>query len=233
MSAAPVCRGTPISWLRLEQHHAGELAADERATVTEHLSGCEACAACLTTIETDAAVTLPPLVVRPRPARVSVLRRAAPAVVGLAIAAAVLFALGRRPRVEPTREVDPLAARTKGGGVAFVLVRDDEVTIAEAGGAYHDGDRWKALVTCPGGMRAAWDMVVFERGEAAFPLAPTADLACGNAVPLPGAFRTTGHEPMAVCVVWSEAGTIDRAALRGASPETLPHASCKTLAPAW
>ena len=162
------------------------------------------------------------------------LRRLAPVIAAVAVAAALLLVMGRRPGVDPENPgtLDPASPRTKGGSVGFVLVRDDDGIVAEAGGVYRDGDRWKALVTCPAGMRAAWDLVVFERGAAAFPLEPQPDLTCGNDVPLPGAFRTTGHEAMTVCLVWNDGALVDRGTLRGASPGALPHAVCKVLDPA-
>ncbi len=243
MSAELRCVGTPISWLRLEQHHAGELKAAESAAITLHLGTCGACAACLARIEHEVALPLPALPALPAPqpapaptptptATVLTFRRVAPVLAALAIAAALLLMLGRRPQGMGPQELDPLSSRTKGGSVGFVLVRDDEGVIDEAGGVYRDGDRWKALVTCPAGMRAAWDLVVIERGRAAFPLEAQADLTCGNAVPLPGAFRTTGHEPMTVCVVWNDGALVDRGALQGLAPESLPHAACKVLDPA-
>lgn len=233
MSAELRCVGTPISWLRLEQHHAGALKASESAAIAVHLGECGACAACLARIELDEELPLPALPAPQQPAaKVLTLRRVAPVLAALAIAAALFFVLGRRPAVIGPQELDPLSPRTKGGSVGFVLVRDDQDVVAEAGGVYRDGDRWKALVTCPAGMRAAWDLVVFERGQAAFPLEAQPDLTCGNAVPLPGAFRTTGHEPMTVCVVWNDGALVDRGALQGIAPESVPHASCKVLDPA-
>lgn len=239
MSPDLSCIGTPISWLRLELHHAGELAsAEERAAITAHLATCDACAACLAQIEAEAALPLRPLPVLPLPAplpasrRVSLLRRLAPPLAALAVAAGVLLVLGRGSHSgsEGRRsDLDPGAARTKGGDVAFVLVRDDDSLVAEAGGSYRDGDRWKALVSCPAGMRASWDLVVFEHGDVEFPFAAPGDLTCGNDVPLGGAFRTTGHDAMTVCLVWSDGAMVDRDALRRASPEVLPHASCKRL----
>jgi hypothetical protein len=53
-----------------------------------------------------------------------------------------------------------------------------------------------------------------------------------NEVPLPGAFRLTGVDPMVVCVVWSEHGPVDRSALRQRAPNELDGAVCATLAPA-
>jgi hypothetical protein len=236
MSANLRCAGTPISWLRLELHHAGELTKSEGDAITAHLATCGACAACLARIESDASEllpALPPALPAAPPAKVLVLRRLAPVIAALAIAAALFIIIGRRPNADPRNpELDPTSPRTKGGSVGFVLVRDDDGLVAEAGGIYRDGDRWKALVTCPAGMQAAWDLVVFEHGEAAFPLEPQPDLTCGNQVPLRGAFKTTGHDPMTVCVVWNDGALVDRGALRGASPETLPHAACKVLDPA-
>jgi len=239
VSAELRCTGTPVSWLRLEQHHAGELPAPERDDVTAHLATCEACAACFARIVEEATAPLPVLArpaasARP-PARVFALRRVAAPLAAFAVAAGVLLALGRGPRPDPQPHdfpVDPGAARTKGGDVGFVLVREDEGVVAEAGGVYREGDRWKAVVTCPAGMRASWDLVVYEHGEASFPLDPASELVCGNDVPLRGAFRTTGRERMTVCLVWDDGASVDREALRRAAPESLRAASCKVLDPA-
>jgi hypothetical protein len=215
------CTGTPISWLRLERYHAGELDADEREAIAAHLASCDACASCLKEIEADAR-ELPPL---PKPARVVSLRRAAPVIAMLAAAAAILFVVGRTPRPDPER--------VKGSDIAFALVRDDETVVGEAGtGVYRDGDRFKAVVTCPPGMHGGFDLVVYENGAASFPLEPRAGLACGNAIALPGAFRVTGRERMIVCLVWSDGGAIDRDVVRRTPPEALPHAQCKALSPA-
>lgn len=227
------CTGTPISWLRLERYHAGELTAAEREEITAHLGACEACAACLADIARDERA-LPLLPIRPveaAPKRpwLAARGRAIGIVSGLALAAALLVFLGRRPG--PTDEADPSSARTKGDDVAFTLVNEGEGVLPEAGGFYRDGDRLKALVTCPPGTRRAFDLVVYERGDASFPLAPGVGLECGNQVPLPGAFRVSGAERMTVCLVWSDAA-VDREAVRRTPPELLPRALCKTLAPA-
>jgi hypothetical protein len=225
------CTGTPISWLRLERLHAGDVDARERREIEAHLSACDACAECLAKIEADAGAPLPLLktaALSPRaPAKVHVLRKAAPAIAAIAVAAGVLLLVSRKPH-----ELEPVpGARPKGGDVSFILVRDDEQSVDGSAGSYRDGDRLKAVVTCPPGMKASWDLVVYERGEAAFPLAAQSDLACGNAVPLPGAFRTTGRERMTVCLVWTDGALVDRDALRASAPSSLAHASCKVLEP--
>ncbi|MEO6576369.1 MAG: hypothetical protein ABIP89_21125, partial [Polyangiaceae bacterium] len=121
--------------------------------------------------------------------------------------------------------------RIKGGDVGFALAREDDEMIGDASGTYHDGDRFKALITCPANLDASWDLVVFERGEASFPLASASHLPCGNAVPLAGAFRLTGAEVMTVCVVWGEA--IDRVKVAHDGEHALgEHAQCKLLQPA-
>jgi len=119
----------------------------------------------------------------------------------------------------------------KGDGLAFTLVREDEAVITETGGTYRDGERFKALVTCAPGAKMSFDLAVFDRGDAAFPLLPSADLACGNSIPLRGAFRVTGREPATVCLLWQSGGAIDRDAVRRTPPALLPNALCKTLEP--
>ncbi len=220
------CTGVPLSHLVLERHHLGERAGAERARVEEHLASCEACRSTLARIEADDGRALPPLPVPLRPAR-RWGARAVPIVSGLALAAALLLFLGRRPKpFEPA--VEP-GARVKGSDVAFALVRDDDAVIADGGGVYRDGDRFKALVTCPPGMRATWDVVVYEHGETSFPLAPASEVACGNAIPLPGAFRVTGQERLTVCLVWHDDGPVDRAKIRAIEPAALGRARCLTL----
>ncbi|MBM4321484.1 MAG: hypothetical protein FJ125_16460, partial [Deltaproteobacteria bacterium] len=55
-----VCNGQPLSWLRLERYHLGELDAGERRDIGEHLALCPACRACLERITGDRR-ELPPL----------------------------------------------------------------------------------------------------------------------------------------------------------------------------
>jgi hypothetical protein len=236
-TATGTCIGTPVSWLRLERYEAGDLDDAERRAIAEHLGACDVCAACAKELrDDDGARELAALPRLPAPAAgkqgslVVSLRRAAPAVAVFAAAAAVLLVVSRTPRED---DRGARYARVKGTDVAFTLVRDDETVVGEAGAArYRDGDRFKALVTCPPGMRASFDLAVYEGSDAAFPLEAQPDLACGNAVALPGAFRVTGRERMSVCLVWSAMGTVDREAVRRTPPEALPHALCKSLEPA-
>ena len=213
------CTSTPISWLRLERFHLGECPSDEAKSIKEHLASCAVCKKAFAEIAGD------------EPQRSSVVRgpwysrpTTVAAMSALALAAIILLVIGRTPRIPE----DQGGARTKGDDVAFTLVRENESIVPEAGGPYRDGDRFKALVTCPPGMRATWDVVVYEGDQASFPLAMTKDLACGNQVALPGAFRVTGHRPMTVCLVWSDT-ELNRDGLATAPPST---ARCVNLEPA-
>lgn len=235
----PRCTGEPVSWLRLEQFRLGELGDAERTRVAEHLAECPACAACAARIEADEATDLPALELRAgtRPAPVAPRRtspRARRLLAGasaLAAAACLLLLIRRAPRAPDGAALDHgETARSKGDGVAFVLVRDDGQRIVEARGVFRSNDRFKALVTCPPGTGTTFDLVVFDVGGASFPLAPARGLSCGNEVPLPGAFRLTpapgGTET--ICVVWGSDDELDRGALsRSGVPG--PRSLCKEL----
>ena len=238
------CTGEPVSWLRLEQLRLGELAEGERAAVTGHLAACAACAACAAVIEADEARDLPSLEVRPQaresPKRPWRTRRWWAGAGTLAAAAAMLLAVGRAwrtpalpgPSGHPGETLaSPGLTSIKGDGMAFTLVRDDGERLVEAQGVFRESDRFKALVTCPPSMNASFDLVVVDPGGASFPLEPARALACGNEVPLPGAFRLSGAGRQTVCVVWRDEGEVDRAALSLAGVVADAHALCKELRP--
>jgi hypothetical protein len=228
---SPRCIGEPISWLRLERYHLGESQGSEREAIAGHVATCPACAACLTHIQDDDAQALPPLSV-PRRARRNVLSlfpvRAAAAIGALAAGGALVLGLrgnGHRGEVEHPRLLE---SRVKGDAVAFSLVRDDEERITGTAGVYRDGDRFKAVATCPPGASLAFDVVVYDVGGASFPLEPAPALACGNEVPLPGAFRLTGESDETVCLVWAEGAPVDRGVL-GVRAAREGHTLCKEL----
>lgn len=216
MSAPGRCTGEPVSWLRLERYHLGEVDAAERERIDAHLAACEACAACLAKIRADEEIALPAMVA-PRP--VARVRRLRPAVVfpfavgALAAAAAVVLALRGSGPGDGGPTGLPGASRVKGGAMAFTLVREDGVRIEGDAGVYREGDRLKALVTCAPGSGLSLDLVVYDADGASFPLEPETDFACGNEAPMRGAFRLTGRGDQDVCVVWSSSGPVDRAAL--------------------
>jgi hypothetical protein len=209
------CIDQPVSWLRLELYQLSEVDDAERASIATHLASCPACAACLASVERDEASTLPPLPaareVRARGLR-SHARLGALGAGALALAAAVMLGVGGGWRHGST--IDSRGAvGVKGDAVAFSLVRDDDERIDEATGAFREGDRFKAVVTCPPSMGETFDLVVYDSGGASFPLA-RARLACGNGVPLPGAFRLSGSAEETVCLSWG----VEREALRAGAP---------------
>jgi hypothetical protein len=242
---SPGCVGEPVSWLRIERYHLGEIQGVERQGIADHLASCEACALCLARVGRDDGVSLPPLSSarttrepkRPR-ARSPFLARRAAAVGSLSLAAALVLML-RRGHLEElshsTGKMNPAESRAKGEAFAFTLVREDGERITGESGVYRATDRFKALVTCAPsatGANLAFDVVVYDPSGASFPLAPSPAFACGNGVPLPGAFRFTGDAEETVCLLWSDGGTVDRAKLVGKDAVSGGQAMCKRLRPA-
>lgn len=235
---------SPISWLRLELYHLGELAKAEREVLRAHLESCSSCSDGLRRIEGDEStvIDLPRaeadgskkdadarggrIEAASTKSRAGVVRLFP--VLGLvATAAAVLLAVrASHLRVQP--QLDTSEPRPKGSGVMLTLVRQDGLRLTEGAGSYRDGDELTALVTCPPGLDAEWDLVVYEGGHASFPLPPAA-LSCQNEAPFPGAIRLTGSEAQTVCVVWSETGGIDRGRMAHVDPSAFPQARCMTL----
>jgi hypothetical protein len=157
--------------------------------------------------------------------------RAVAALSALAAGGALVLGLrgnGHRGESEHARLGE---SRVKGDAIGFSLVRDDDERIAGTAGVYRDGDRFKAVVTCPPGARVAFDVVVYDVGGESFPLEPAPELACGNDVPLPGAFRLTGDTDETVCLVWAEGHPVDRGALATRTARE-GQSLCKELSPA-
>lgn len=225
MNASQDCIGEPVSWLRLERF----ALAGTDAQIREHLAACAACKQCLDEIRRDV-VALPGLpAIKPR-------RRwwtfALPIAGALAAAAIALVLL--RPR-EAARE-----DRTTVKGVGEVIVD----VVRERGGVVRDdvrtfaaGDRWKVVVTCPPDKSAWLDVGVVEAGGSAadYPLAPL-QIACGNRVVVPGAFRVTGDKPNRVCVHIATGELAPLQGFRGISRTASlapgePNVACLTLRP--
>jgi hypothetical protein len=256
MSAA--CTSEPVSQLRLERYALSELPAADHARVEAHLARCPACRQCLLELRASEPVMLPwpqelvrpqlnqlplaaqrielpargPLRTAPSPLRTRLrASRALRAAGGLALAAASVLALRAMLQSSPQDANGSDDGRAiKGGELALELVRERGGDVARDPRSFASGDRFAVLVTCPPPASAHWELVVFQAGEAFFPLDSTQPLHCGNRVSLPGAFTLTGAQPAQVCVVL-DAAIIDRATLsRG--PDALParHA-CTTVTP--
>jgi hypothetical protein len=201
------CTGEPISWLRLERYRLGELSAGERDVIAAHIEACTVCAACL--YESERSLALPPLSLGGQDSRLSHMRRllAGPTPAGaflrLAFAGVALLLLVR-PIGKPTKDELPshrTGLGSKGGNVALDLVRERNGMVEHDATTFAPDDRWKVLLTCPTERMMFWDLVVVDGGQASFPLSPQAAVACGNRVPLPGAFRLFGAGPVTVCLV--------------------------------
>ena len=254
--SAPVvrCAGEPVSWLVLERYRLGELPEARRRTVEAHLAACPACAACLA--EIDGPLPLPPLparVVPPPswwsrlravlgrpfgeshvhalPARRSPARIWAPAGAAGLAALAVVALLARPKPGNDTTLADATLRGTKGGGIAISLVRARDGRIDHDARTFTARDRWKVLVTCPSERVLFWDVVVTQGATPSFPLSPAAPIACGNHVPLPGAFQVDGRAPATICALLA-ADPVDRSQLSTLAAPALAGAACVTLQPA-
>ena len=243
-SSTSTCTSVPISWWRLERYRLADLPRAEVVEIEQHLSGCAICRPCLARVDTP--VQLPELPAHLRGKRVESVRapragvarrqartrtRWAAAASLIAAAAAALWLMPRSagPGLEPPGR----RLSFKGGELAIGLVRERAGSVARDPTQFRAGDRWKVLLTCPPPLRPHVDVVVFQGGEAFFPLAPAQPAACGNGFALPGAFALDGAAEALVCAVVSEAAPIDRAALAAGGRAALPALSvCLPLLPA-
>jgi hypothetical protein len=189
----------PLSWLILERYALGELDEQEQKRVEAQLATSPEDRACLLQIqsETNALPPLPVVVLRPR-------RTPRPGwwllSTGIAAAAASLLLF-----MPPSGTLPPSSKRlthgTKGGELAMQLVSERQ---GEGPRTYSVGERFKLLVTCPPWLVGTPRILVFQAGKRYEPLRTTAHFACGNLVPIPGAFALDGSEPAEVCVAWGQ-----------------------------
>jgi hypothetical protein len=209
----------PVSWPRLERFASGGLRAAEAQEIESHVASCAACRACLDELRADV-VALPPLpaIVPASPLRFA---RWLFAGGGLALAAAAILILVVM-RGSSAGEPGARVAVKGAGEVVLSLVRERDGAIAYDPSTFRAGDRIKVRVTCAPGPSIWADVIVYQRGESAFPLAP-ARVPCGNDTVVPGAFRIDGSAPARVCVELS-AGP---APMRGGANDL----ACVSLAP--
>jgi hypothetical protein len=219
----------PVSWLRLERYHLGELSTEEAAEVARAIATDPATRECFEIIQRPSRLKplpeLPsgssppgqrnqPVLLNPRPAPPSAppepprgvvrLLRTPIAMTLLAAAAALLLYVIARP----SEQVDGMPAarfHTKGGDVAMELVRERAGGVTMHPATFGDADHFKVMLTCPPSMAGRFEVMVFQGTDVFRPLSPLEPVACGNGVPLPGAFALDGTLPSTVCVAWGEA----------------------------
>jgi hypothetical protein len=217
----------PISWLRLEHYHLGELPQEEHSHIQAHLHDCPHCRAMLADIEDDAR-TLPPLPL-PDTARTPAepwYRRYFTILTIGPVMAAALALLMLLPPASTQPELPGPRVQYKGGELAIALVRERAGVIQQDPDAYRDGDVFQVLITTPPGTHP-WDLVVLQDGQAFFPL-PAGTTPGGNRVPV-GSFELTGPGDAAVCVMAGE-GRVEHAILEAEGAEVLADgAVCVTL----
>ena len=216
----------PISWLRLEHYHLGELPQEERSHIQDHLHDCPHCRAMLADIEDDAR-TLPPLPLpdtASSPAQPWYRRTFTIFTIGPVMAAAIALLMLFPPSPDP--QLPGARVAYKGGELAIALVRERAGVVKQDPSAYRDGDRFQVLLTTPPGQHP-WDLVVLQDGQAFFPL-PTGTTPGGNREPI-GTFTLTGPGDAAVCVMAGE-GLVEHSVLESSGAEALADGSvCVTL----
>jgi hypothetical protein len=233
-----LCTGEPISWLRLERYRLGELSGPELDTVATHLEHCPVCADCLA--EANRPIAMAPL---PLPEPASLFSRIRRGLVGqtpvgttlriaFALTALVLLVLPGGKSSQVAHLASRIGSGLKGGEVTIALVRERNGIVEHGATSYAPEDRWKVLVTCPMQQVLFWDLAVVESQHVTFPLLPSAPIACGNHVPLPGAFRLAADHLVEVCLL-SGNNPLDRVALAAMDAKSLTSGgACATLQPA-
>lgn len=206
-----------ISWLQLERFALGELSAADAALVRQQLAQNAELRARLAEIEA-------PTILRPLP--VSLPRRRPSLWWGAPFAAALACLLWiMRPAV-----VDTSTPGVKGTApeVSIVAHRDGQILAGiEAFGAR---DRLKVLLTCAAQQPVWVDVAIFQDDDAPdFLLSAPMQMACGNAIAIPGAFRLAAGAPAEICVLIDSPADM-RARLRDGA--TVPDGTpCQTLRP--
>lgn len=229
------CTQEPISRLKLELYHLGELPAEKRGEIQHHIDTCGACKAALDYIANDDRV-MPPLRI-PAPSRQmsffdTIIRQHLfvwTATAAIAVVALFFMILPEDNHSFET-EQDTLA-NVKGGDAAIYIVRNRDGVVDENPAAFQEGDRFKIFVTYLGNNPAKWDLAVFQGDKVYFPLTPTNTLPAGARTPLQGALSLDGSEPASICIFVGN-NKPDRARLAEEKHNSMSAAAaCKTLRP--
>ena len=214
----------PISWLKLEQYHLGELSDTKAASVARHLSECDACRSCMDRIE--AGRVLKPL---PDVAPSSFWERfrlplevaAAAAMLLLGVALHPMFARDGEERESGTVDI-------RGGESTLTVLRERNGSVVENPATYRDGDRFSLKLTTSA-TAVMWDTVVISGDEIYFPMKAPLAPTFHNQFPFPGAFRLSDTEDVTLCAFPSK-GQDERERIRASGRTGLPESAiCRTV----
>jgi hypothetical protein len=231
------CTGTPVSWLALEQFHLGELPDNRAKEIEKHLNECDLCLSYMDEIVNDNIVLKPLPDIEHEHWFAELLLNPAGAGGLVALAVMLMIAVLLRPVTEtvsvdnsqiiPGSLIPPAHMNYKGGDLAISLERNRSGRVTLNPHAFADGDRFAVNVTCPPGSLDI-ELVVFQGGEAYFPLNINESVECANLVPLSGGFVLSGNEPATVCIIAGEIPA--RSEIEQSGPEELPEFSvCRRL----
>lgn len=192
----------PISHLRLERYHLGELPLPERVGVQRHLEACDECRALLEEIAADdrPLPELPTLEVDPARGAGGARVRGPARWWAVGGGAVLALAAGALLVVRAPSELPPGEVAWKGGVLAVELARERQGVVSERPATYRDDDRIQVRVSCPPGERVG--VAVRQGGEWTWPLPP---VDCGNRV-VAGALALTGGQETAICAVADPGG---------------------------
>ncbi len=198
------CISTPLAWFTIEQYRLGDLDRAAAAEIARHLENCPACAEVHDYIKHDES-SLPLLPMRMKtynkiPRSVGF---AGKAFIGLSSAACILFALLTvfAPTRTPTQKSASTGFATKGGDLAFSMVRLRGETVIENPTQFEEGDLFRLLITTPYEKEVPIEVAVFQGGETFFPFAESITVEPGNNRGLECAFILSGKEDALVCII--------------------------------
>lgn len=214
----------PISWLKLEQYHLGELPDGPAAAIEKHLTDCDECRSCMERIE--AGRILKPL---PDVEPVSIWDRVRLPLGLVAATALILLGLAIYPfvlhRGDGTLE-EVVAIR--GGESTLTVLRERKESVVENPATYQNGDRFSLRLTTSA-TTVMWDVVVISDEEVYFPMKTPLTPAFHNQFPFPGAFRLSDTDAVTLCAFPSD-GIDDREKIKAYGRHGLPEAAvCRTV----
>lgn len=194
------CVSQPISWLKLEQYHTGDLQEKHQQDIAGHLSVCTSCNGKYQQIVLDNR-PLRPLSIEADPkTRYALMSSFAWGFGATAAIAALVFILFI-PKSDIPGSFPKHRIIYKGGDVVLSLARERQGRVVQDPKTYRDGDRFRLFLTSPKLGPISVDVAVFQEDKVFFPYPNRQNIMSGNRVPLAGAFRVTGDITTTICVL--------------------------------